>query len=44
MIALFSRLAGTGKTLAAEVIPGGLGRELNSVDLVGVVRKYIGET
>src|SRR5262249_19581595 len=35
---------GTGKTLAAEVIAGALGRLLWRVDLAQLVSKYIGET
>lgn len=42
--ALFCGASGTGKTMAAEVIAGELGRELYRVDLARVVSKYIGET
>ena len=36
--------AGTGKTLAAEVVAGELGRDLLVVDLSRMVSKWIGET
>lgn len=36
--------AGTGKTLAAEVIAATIGRDLMRVDLGRVVSRYIGET
>ncbi len=42
--ALFTGPSGTGKTFAAEVLAGELGRELVRVDLSQVVSKYIGET
>ena len=42
--ALLVGLPGTGKTLAAEVVAGALGVDLYSIDLSGVVSKYIGET
>jgi len=42
--ALFAGPAGTGKTLAAEVIAADLGLDLYVVDLAAVVSKYIGET
>jgi Winged helix domain, variant/ATPase family associated with various cellular activities (AAA) len=42
--ALFSGAAGTGKTLAAEVVAGELGLDLYRIDLAGVVSKYVGET
>lgn len=42
--ALFAGPSGTGKTMAAEVIAGGLGLHLYTVDLATVVDKYIGET
>jgi hypothetical protein len=42
--ALFCGASGTGKTMAAEVIAGELGRELYRVDLARVVSKYVGET
>jgi hypothetical protein len=42
--ALFAGGAGTGKTLAAEVVAAELGLDLYRIDLSGVVSKYIGET
>jgi hypothetical protein len=42
--ALFTGSTGTGKTLAAHVIAGELGLDLQTVDLSVVVDKYIGET
>jgi hypothetical protein len=42
--ALFAGPSGTGKTLAAEVMAGSLGVDLQRIDLAGVVDKYIGET
>jgi SpoVK/Ycf46/Vps4 family AAA+-type ATPase len=42
--ALFAGAAGTGKTLAAEVVAAELGLDLYRIDLSGVVSKYIGET
>jgi ATP-dependent 26S proteasome regulatory subunit len=42
--ALFSGPSGTGKTLAAEILAGGLGLELYKIDLSSIVSKYIGET
>jgi ATP-dependent 26S proteasome regulatory subunit len=42
--ALFSGPAGTGKTMAAEVVAAELGLDLFRVELAGVVSKYIGET
>jgi SpoVK/Ycf46/Vps4 family AAA+-type ATPase len=36
--------SGTGKTLAAEVLAGTIGRDLMRVDLGRVVSRYIGET
>ncbi len=42
--ALFAGASGTGKTLAAEVLAGALGVDLQRIDLAGVVDKYIGET
>lgn len=42
--ALFAGPSGTGKTMAAEIIAGYLGRPLLRVDLAAVVSKYIGET
>ncbi len=43
-VVLFSGRSGTGKTLAAEVIAGAVGRPLYTVDLSQLVSKYIGET
>ena len=43
-IVLFAGVNGTGKTIAAEVIAGGLKRDLYRVDLSNIVSKYIGET
>jgi hypothetical protein len=43
-IALFAGPAGTGKTVAAEMIANELSLELYKIDLAGVVSKYIGET
>ena len=42
--ALFAGPPGTGKTMAAEVVAHELGLDLFTVDLAGVVSKYIGET
>jgi hypothetical protein len=42
--ALFSGAAGTGKTMAAEVLAGELALDLYRIDLSAVVSKYIGET
>lgn len=42
--ALFAGDSGTGKTMSAEVIAGGLGLDLYTIDLATVVDKYIGET
>jgi SpoVK/Ycf46/Vps4 family AAA+-type ATPase len=41
---LFHGPPGTGKTLAAEVLAGGLGRDLLAVDLSRMVSKWVGET
>ncbi|GAA5193572.1 ATP-binding protein [Rugosimonospora acidiphila] len=41
---LFAGPSGTGKTMAAQVIAGELGRDLFVVDLAAMVSKYIGET
>lgn len=41
---LFSGPAGTGKTMAAEVLANELGLDLYQIDLSQVVSKYIGET
>lgn len=42
--ALFAGPSGTGKTMAAEVVAAELGLDLFTVDLSGVVSKYLGET
>ncbi|MGY1640638.1 ATP-binding protein [Geodermatophilus sp. SYSU D00703] len=42
--ALFAGDSGTGKTMSAEVIAAELGLDLYTVDLAGVVDKYVGET
>ncbi len=42
--ALFGGDSGTGKTMSAEVIAGGLGLDLYTVNLATVVDKYVGET
>jgi hypothetical protein len=42
--ALFSGPSGTGKTLAARLLAGALGKELYALDLSTVVNKYLGET
>jgi ATPase family protein associated with various cellular activities (AAA) len=42
--ALFAGDSGTGKTMSAEVIAGGLGLDLYVIDLSSVLDKYIGET
>ncbi len=44
IVALFSGVSGTGKTLAAEVIAADLGLDVYKIDLSTVVSKYIGET
>jgi SpoVK/Ycf46/Vps4 family AAA+-type ATPase len=44
LLAHFGGSSGTGKTMAAEVIAGELGRPLIQIDLAGVVSKWIGET
>jgi ATPase family associated with various cellular activities (AAA) len=44
MKALFTGEPGTGKTLAAEVVAGLLGRVLYKVDLARIVSKWVGET
>ncbi len=41
---LFTGPSGTGKTLAAKVLAGELGKDIYRVDLAAVVNKYIGET
>jgi hypothetical protein len=42
--ALFSGPPGTGKTMAAEIIGRDLGLDLYTIDLSGIVSKWIGET
>ncbi|WP_448616965.1 ATP-binding protein [Modestobacter sp. URMC 112] len=42
--ALFAGDSGTGKTMSAEVIAAELGLDVYTVDLAGVVDKYVGET
>jgi hypothetical protein len=42
--ALFNGPSGTGKSLAARILAGGLGKDLYRLDLAAVVNKYIGET
>jgi hypothetical protein len=42
--ALFHGHAGTGKTMAAEVVAKELRLDLYKIDLAGIVSKYIGET
>jgi SpoVK/Ycf46/Vps4 family AAA+-type ATPase len=42
--ALFAGPAGTGKTMAAEILANDLGLDLYKIDLSSVVSKYIGET
>jgi len=42
--ALFSGSPGTGKTMCAEVIAGGLGLDLFKVDLSSVISRWVGET
>jgi SpoVK/Ycf46/Vps4 family AAA+-type ATPase len=42
--ALFTGAAGTGKTLAAQVIATALGMDLWRIDLSALISKYIGET
>jgi hypothetical protein len=44
LMALFSGVSGTGKTMTAAVIARELGLELYRIDLSAVVSKYIGET
>jgi len=41
---LFAGPSGTGKTMAAEILANELGLDLYTIDLSGVVSKYIGET
>jgi hypothetical protein len=42
--ALFSGPPGTGKTMAAQIIAGDLGMELQRVNISSLVSKYIGDT
>ena len=42
--ALFSGVSGTGKTMAARILAGALGKDLYRLDLSAVINKYIGET
>jgi hypothetical protein len=42
--ALFTGVSGTGKTMAARLLAGAIGKDLYRVDLAAVVNKYIGET
>ena len=42
--ALFVGPSGTGKSLAARLLAGALGRDIYRLDLSAVVNKYIGET
>ena len=44
LMALFAGPAGTGKTMAAQIIAGQLGLDLYKIDLSSVISKYIGET
>lgn len=44
LTALFAGPAGTGKSMAAQVLAAGLGVDLYRVDTSAVVSKYIGET
>jgi ATP-dependent 26S proteasome regulatory subunit len=44
LLALFTGVSGTGKTLTAEIMANALGLGLYKVDLSCVVSKYIGET
>ncbi|MFT7520482.1 MAG: hypothetical protein ACI9MC_002631, partial [Kiritimatiellia bacterium] len=44
MKVLFSGGPGTGKTMCAEVIAGGLGLDLFKVDLSSVISRWVGET
>ncbi len=44
LIALFTGVPGTGKTMAAQVIAASLHLELFRVDLSTIVSKYVGET
>ncbi len=42
--ALFAGPSGTGKTLAARLLAGLLGKDLYRIDLAATVNKYLGET
>ena len=44
LVALFAGTAGTGKTMAAQVLAADLGLDLVRIDLAAVISKYIGET
>jgi len=44
LLALFTGTAGTGKTMAAQVLAADLGLDLVRIDLAAVISKYIGET
>lgn len=44
LVALFSGVSGTGKTMSAEIIAHALRLDLFKIDLSAVVSKYIGET
>ena len=44
LVALFTGSAGTGKTMAAQVLAAELGLDLVRIDLASIVSKYIGET
>jgi hypothetical protein len=44
LVALFTGPAGTGKTMAAQVVAAELGQDLVRIDLAAIVSKYIGET
>jgi hypothetical protein len=42
--ALFTGPAGTGKTMAAQIIAGEIGKELYKVSVASLVSKYLGDT
>lgn len=44
LVTLFTGPAGTGKTMAAQVLAAELGLDLVRIDLASIVSKYIGET
>jgi hypothetical protein len=44
ILALFTGLSGTGKTMAAEILAGELNIPMYRIDLSQVINKYIGET